>query len=66
MEILDILISGINGSQLNIEAVASTTLSLIDYNISKKQVFYVVDNLTMSSKCLLGRDFIKGMDISFG
>lgn len=47
----DILISGINGSQLNIEAVASTTVSLIDYNISKKQVFYVVDNLTISSKC---------------
>jgi len=39
---------------------------LIDFNISKKNVFYVEDNLTMSSKCLLGRDFIKGMDISFG
>lgn len=62
----DILISGINRSQLNIEAVASTTVSLVDYNISKKQVFYIVNNLTMSSKCLLGRDFIKGMNISFG
>jgi len=50
---------------LNIEPVANVTVLLVDYNISKKQVFSVVDDHTMSSECLLGRDFIKGMDIWF-
>lgn len=61
---IDIFTSGINGSQLNIEAVTYTTVLLVDYN--KKQVFYVIDDHTMSSECILGRDFIKGMDIWFG
>jgi len=61
-----VFISGINGSKLNIEAVANITVSLVDYNKSKKQVSYVVDDHTMSSKYLLGRGFIKGMEIAFG
>lgn len=62
----DIFISGINGSQLNIEAMTNTIVSLVDYNLSKKQVLYVVDDHTMSFKCLLGRDFINGMEFCFG
>jgi len=61
-----IFIAGVNGSQLHIEAVAKAMVFLVDHNIGKKQMFYIVNDQTMSSECLLDRDFIKGMDFWFG
>lgn len=62
----NISISGINGSQLNIKGVLIVNVVLLDYYISKKQIFYAVQDDTMSVECLLGRDFINGFVISFG
>lgn len=53
-------------SQMHIKAVAEAMVFLVDHNLGKKQVLYTVDDQTMSSECLLGRDFIKRMDIWFG
>lgn len=58
-------ISGINGTVLNIQYVVRVRVSLVDYNINKEHLFYLVDDKTMAIDCLLGRDFINGLDISF-
>lgn len=60
------LISTIIGSVLNIQSVARVRVFMADCNINKQHLFYIVDHATMSVGCLLGRDFIKGLDISFG
>lgn len=62
----NINISGINGTKLNIKAVLIVDALMLNYNIRKKQIFYVVGSRTMSADCLLGRDGICGLDISFG
>lgn len=62
----NICIAGINGSRLNIKSVLTVDISLLDHGINKKQMFYAVKNSTMSIDCLLGRDFISGLVISFG
>lgn len=38
---------------------------MIDYHVSKEQLFYVVNEQTMSAACLLGKDFMKGLGVSF-
>lgn len=62
----NINISGINGTKLNIKSVLIVDVLMLNFNIKKKQIFYVVGSETMSAECLLGRDGICGLDISFG
>lgn len=56
----------INRTPLDILAVVVVDTVMLDYNIGKKQMFYVVSDKTMLFGCLLGRDAIKGLDVSFG
>lgn len=59
-------ISDINGTQLNIQAMVIVDILMLDYNIGKKHIFYVVSDQTMLADCSLGRDGISGLNIVFG
>lgn len=57
---------GINRTPLDIQGVVMVDILMMDYNIGRKQIFYVVSDQTMLVGCSLGRDSIKGLNISFG